>query len=127
MLKKPKGKTVTVWGLAFKPNTDDMREAPSVDIIKALQKQGIKIKAYDPVAQKNAKIYFKNVKYFDNLEKSLEKSDLLLTLTDWDEFKKFDIKKIKNKLKSPLIFDARNIYSPEKMAQNNLTYRSIGR
>ncbi len=127
MLKKPKGKTVCVWGLAFKPNTDDMREAPSVDIIKTLQNQDVKIQAFDPVAQENAKTMVKKVKYFSDSKKALKKCDLLLAMTDWDEFKEINISDIKKELKSPMIFDARNIWNPEEMKQEGIIYQSIGR
>lgn len=127
MLKKPKGKTVCVWGLAFKPNTDDMREAPSVDIINALQKEGVKIHAFDPVAEENARVMMKKIKYFNNSKKALKNCNLLLVMTDWDEFKEIDINDIKKELKSPIIFDARNIWSPEEMKQEGIVYQSIGR
>jgi UDPglucose 6-dehydrogenase len=127
MLKKPKGKKVAIWGLAFKPNTDDMREAPSIDIIQALQNQGVKIQAFDPVAQDNARTMLKNIKYFHNSKEVLIGCDLLLVMTDWDEFKQIDIKIIKKKLKKPVIFDARNIWDPEEMKKEKIIYQSIGR
>lgn len=127
MLKKPKGKKVAIWGLAFKPNTDDMREAPSVDIIQTLQSQGVKIQAFDPVAQDNARTMLKNIKYFRDSKKVLVGCDLLLVMTDWDEFKEIDIKIIKKKLKNPVIFDARNIWDPEEMKKEGISYQSIGR
>lgn len=127
MLKKPKGKTVCVWGLAFKPNTDDMREAPSVEIIKALQKEGVKIHAFDPVAQENAKNMLKKIKYFKTSKEALVGADALLAMTDWDEFKEIDLKVIKKKLKKPVVFDARNIWDPKEMEKEGFYYKSIGR
>ena len=122
-----KGKTIGILGLAFKPNTDDMRFAPSIEIISALQKEGADIKAYDPKAMEKSKELLKNVKYCENAYDVAEGSDALVILTEWDEFKELDFKRIKFLMKHNLIIDGRNIYSPEDMRLNGLSYISIGR
>lgn len=123
-----KGKTFGVWGLAFKPNTDDMREAPSIVIIKKLVELGAKVKGYDPAATENAKYYLGNIlEYEDEQYKVLENADALLILTEWNEFRNPDFDKIKSMLKSRLIFDGRNIFDINKMIEMGFTYYSIGR
>jgi UDPglucose 6-dehydrogenase len=123
-----KGKQLTVWGLAFKPNTDDMREAPSVAIIRKLIELGAKVVAYDPVAMPNAEYYFQNsILYAEDEYAALNGSDALLVVTEWNEFRNPDFGLMKSKLKQPLIFDGRNIFEPEKMKEIGFTYYSIGR
>jgi UDPglucose 6-dehydrogenase len=123
-----KGKHFAVWGLAFKPNTDDMREAPSVVIINELLKKGATISAYDPAANETAKFYLKDtIQYMDNEMDALKNADALLILTEWNEFRNPDLEDVKKDLKSPLIFDGRNIFAPEKMKESGFTYYSIGR
>ncbi len=123
-----KGKQFTVWGLAFKPNTDDMREAPSVSIIKKLLELGGRVVAYDPVAMPNAKIYFQDTILYGEDEYSvLKNSDALVIVTEWNEFRNPDFDLVKENLKQPVIFDGRNIFEPEKMKELNFTYYSIGR
>ncbi|MEW6556231.1 MAG: UDP-glucose/GDP-mannose dehydrogenase family protein [Elusimicrobiota bacterium] len=122
-----KGKTIGILGLAFKPNTDDMRFAPSIDIINLLQNEGAKIKAYDPQATEKAKEVLKNVVYCKNPYKVAEDADCLVILTEWDEIKNVDLKKIKKLLKHPIIIDGRNIFEPAKMAKLDFLYKSIGR
>jgi UDPglucose 6-dehydrogenase len=123
-----KGKQLTVWGLAFKPNTDDMREAPSVVIIRRLLELGARVVAYDPVAMKNAVYYFNDsVVYADDEYSALKGSDALLVVTEWNEFRNPDFDLVKTKLKQPVIFDGRNIFEPEKMKELAFTYYSIGR
>ncbi len=119
---------LTVWGLAFKPNTDDMREAPSVVIIRRLLDLGAKVVAYDPVAMKNARFYFEDrVSYAEDEYSALDGSEGLLILTEWNEFRNPDFTAMKAKLKQPLVFDGRNIFEPEKMKETGFTYYSIGR
>jgi UDPglucose 6-dehydrogenase len=120
-------KTIGILGLAFKPDTDDMREAPSIDIINELQQEGAKIKAYDPVAEPRAKEILKNVEYCKDPYCAAEGSDALVIITDWSEFKKLDLEKIKNLLNQPVIIDGRNIYDPEEMKKLGFVYKSIGR
>ncbi len=123
-----KGKTFGVWGLAFKPNTDDMREAPSIVIIKKLVELGAKVKAYDPAAIDNAKFYLGNIlEYVDEQYKALENADALLILTEWNEFRNPDFDKIVSLLKSKIIFDGRNIFDINKMIDLRFIYYSIGR
>lgn len=120
-------KTIGILGLSFKPNTDDMREAPSIYIINKLQQEGAKIKAYDPVAGPRAREILKNVQYCKDPYCVAKGSDALVIITDWPEFKKLDLKKIKTLLNQPVIIDGRNIYDPEKMKKLGFVYKSIGR
>ena len=122
-----KGKTIGVLGLAFKPNTDDMRFAPSIDIIKTLQGEGGKIKAYDPKAMSKAKDILIDVAYCENPYDVAKNSDALIIITEWPEFKELDLKIIKSLMKSPLIIDGRNIYNAEELKKQGFTYISIGR
>src|SRR3989338_7276950 len=122
-----KGKTIGILGLAFKPNTDDMRFAPSVDIITELQKEGAKIKAYDPKAMEKSKGILKNIEYCSNTYDAAKDADALVIVTEWDEFKEIDMKRIKSLMKHPLIIDGRNIYRLEDMKNDGFTYISIGR
>jgi len=122
-----KEKTIGILGLAFKPNTDDMRNAPSIEIINALQKEGAKIKAYDPEATEKAKGIFSNITYCSDPYEIAKDSDALVILTEWNEFKELDLKKIKQLLKHPLILDGRNIYNPKELKKEGFKYISIGR
>ncbi|MCK5594778.1 UDP-glucose/GDP-mannose dehydrogenase family protein [bacterium] len=120
-------KTIGILGLSFKPNTDDMREAPSIYIINKLQQEGAKIKAYDPVAGCAAKKILKNVQYCKDPYCAAKDSDALVIITDWPEFEKLDLEKIKSLLNHSVIIDGRNIYDPEKMKKLGFVYKSIGR
>ncbi len=122
-----KGKTVGILGLSFKPNTDDMREAPSIFIIDSLQKRGAIIKAYDPVATTNAAKILKNVNYCADPYDVAQNADALLVLTEWNEFKLLDFSRIKSLMKSPVLFDGRNIYEPQKLKDLNFRYYGVGR
>lgn len=122
-----KGKIIGVLGLAFKPNTDDMRFAPSIDIIKRLQEEGANIKAYDPKASARAKEIFKNVVYCSNPYDAAKGSDCLVILTEWDEIKNIDLKRVKKLMKHPIIIDGRNIFVPKDMEKLGFVYKSIGR
>lgn len=121
------GKMLAVLGLSFKPNTDDMREAPSVDIIKKLQNAGAKIKAFDPEAISNAKKIFQNISYGTNTQDTARDADALIILTEWNEFKQLDLAQIKKLMKNNYIFDGRNIYDPEKVKKLGFIYKGIGR
>lgn len=121
------GKRIAIWGLAFKPNTDDMREAPSVEIIQALQEAGAKIVAFDPVAQEVAKTILNDVEYTDEPLSTLDQADLLVVVTEWPEFRGIELQEIKSRLKQPKIVDGRNIYDPQQMREAGLEYLSIGR
>ena len=126
-LKDIKGKKIGVLGLSFKPNTDDMRFAPSTYIIPELQKEGAKIKAYDPEAAEKAKEILNDVEFCNNPYDAAKDADALLILTEWNEFKELDLKKIKSQMNNPLIIDGRNIYNPEELRKEGFTYTSIGR
>jgi len=128
MLGGLKNKTVAVWGLAFKANTDDIRESASVEIIESLLGRGAKVKAYDPIANKNAKkTLSEEIIFCDNSYKAITGSDVLLIATDWDEFKKADLLKAKKLLKHPNVIDGKNIYNPAKMKKMGFNYISVGR
>lgn len=122
-----KGKSLGVLGLSFKPNTDDMREAPSVDIIKALQDKGAVIKAFDPAAMENAKSIFKGLNFCQNAKETAKGVDALLILTEWNEFKQLDLGELKKLMKGYYIFDGRNIYDPAKVKKLGFIYKGIGR
>ncbi|MCF8296167.1 MAG: UDP-glucose/GDP-mannose dehydrogenase family protein [Melioribacteraceae bacterium] len=123
-----KGIHFAVWGLAFKPNTDDMREAPSIYIIKELLKLGAGIIAFDPAAHESAKFYFGDtIDYADDMYSSLDNADALLILTEWNEFRNPDFDKMFTKLKNKIIFDGRNVYDIKKISELGFSYYSIGR
>lgn len=123
-----KGKTIAVWGLAFKPKTDDMREAPSINIIQELLKHGATVNAYDPVAEEQARnIFGDSIVYCDKNYDCLEKADALVLVTEWDEFRRPDWEKMKGLMNSPVIFDGRNIFDPTRIRDKGFTYYSIGR
>ncbi len=122
-----KGKIFAIWGLAFKPKTNDMREAPSVTIINALLEKGAKIQAYDPKAFDCAKFYFKDkITYSKSAYAALENADAMLLLTEWNEFRRPDFEKIKSLMKKPVIFDGRNLYDRESMDRKEFDYERIG-
>lgn len=120
-------KTIGVLGLSFKPDTDDMRFAPSIDIIRALQAQGARIRAFDPHAMPKAGEILKNVIFCKDSYSVCRGSDCLVILTEWDEFKKLDLKKVKKLLNQPVIVDGRNIYRPEEVRALGFRYFSMGR
>ncbi|HYA86799.1 MAG TPA: nucleotide sugar dehydrogenase, partial [Nitrospirota bacterium] len=127
--KKPlTGKTIAVWGLSFKPKTDDMREAPSVAIINNLLRAGAVVNAHDPVAMKEARKIFKNrINYMERDYEALQGADALAVVTEWSEFRTPDFKKIKKLLNKPVIFDGRNIYTKEELRKLGFVYYGIGR
>ena len=120
-------KNIGILGLAFKPNTDDMRFAPSIYIINELQKEGAKIKAYDPESMEKARQILKNVEYCKNPYDAVKDADALLILTEWEEFKELNFKKIKSLMRHHLIIDGRNIYKRNNMQKEGFSYISIGR
>lgn len=124
------GKTIALWGLAFKPNTDDMREAPSRTLMEALWDKGAKVRAYDPEAlEETARLYGErdDLVLCDSPEAALENADALTVATEWKVFRSPNFDQIKQSLKNPVIFDGRNIYDPDIMAQLGFTYYAIGR
>jgi UDPglucose 6-dehydrogenase len=122
-----KDKTIGVLGLSFKPNTDDIRNAPSMEIIQALQAEGAKVKVYDPQAMKKAKEILNKAIFCKDPYDTSRDCDCLLIITEWDEFKELDFLKIKKLLKRPLIIDGRNIYEPQNLEKLGFTYVGIGR
>jgi UDPglucose 6-dehydrogenase len=123
------GLTFCIWGLAFKPHTDDMREAPSIVIIESLLARGASVHVYDPEAIPNARKIFpsENIVYFDNMYDALEGVDAMVLVTEWPQFRRPDFEKIKSLLKRPLIFDGRNQYEPANMKKQGFEYFCIGR
>lgn len=122
------GKTFAVWGLAFKPNTDDMREAPAITIIEGLTAAGAKVRAFDPVATENAREYLGSKATFcSKAYEAAEGADALLVVTEWNEFRHPDFALMKKALKQPVIFDGRNIYNPEQVRKLGFSYYGIGR
>ena len=121
-------KTIAVWGLAFKPKTDDMREAPAITIINSLLEKGAKIKAFDPKAVETAKVIFADkIEYSKNAYDAVEKAEALLLLTEWNEFRRPDFEKIKSTMKNPVIFDGRNQYDPKRLQEKGFKYYCIGK
>ncbi|MBI9072249.1 MAG: UDP-glucose/GDP-mannose dehydrogenase family protein [Melioribacteraceae bacterium] len=123
-----KGKVFAVWGLSFKPNTDDMREAPAVVIINKLLELGAKVRAYDPEAQENAKFYLEDrIEYVPEQYEALDNAEALLLLTEWNEFRNPDFDIVAEKLNNKIVFDGRNVFDPSKMKELGFVYYSIGR
>lgn len=122
-----KGKTIGVLGLAFKPNTDDMRDAPSLDIIPALVEAGATIRAYDPESMQEAKKLLPDLACAEDAYDAIEGADAMVIITEWDQFRALDLQRVKETLKSDVVVDLRNIYSPEDMARRGFVYASIGR
>ncbi|HVZ67119.1 MAG TPA: UDP-glucose/GDP-mannose dehydrogenase family protein [Patescibacteria group bacterium] len=127
MLGNVSGKSIGVLGLAFKPNTDDMRFAPSIEIVNELVKRGAKIKAYDPESMEKAKKVIEGIDYKDSAQAVIKDVDLLLVLTEWNEFREMDLQKLKQEMKEPKIVDARNIWEPEEMKEMGFEYIGVGR
>lgn len=122
------GRTFAVWGLAFKPETDDIREAPALYLIDALTEAGASVKAFDPEAMPNVKaLYGDKVQFAENQYDTLQGADALVIVTEWSEFRNPDFSKIKDALKEPVIFDGRNVYTLEKMEELGFHYESMGR
>ena len=123
-----KGRTISVWGLAFKPRTDDMREAPAIPIIEGLLERGAKVRAFDPEARQTAqRIFGRRIHYARHPYDALSRADALLIVTEWNEFREPDFAKMKRLMKQPVIFDGRNIFDPRQIRALGFTYRSIGR
>jgi UDPglucose 6-dehydrogenase len=122
-----KGKTIAIWGLAFKPLTDDMREAPSLNLIKLLNDAGCRVKAYDPAAMTEAKRYLGDtIEYARDAYDTVENADCLVLATEWYEFRFPDWIRIKSLLKRPVVFDGRNVYDVNEMNTNGFDYICIG-
>ena len=122
-----RGKTIGMLGLTFKPNTDDMREAPSLDIIRGLQDRGARVVAFDPQGMKAARDLVENVTFADNAYGVAEGADAVVLVTEWNEFRSLDLERLKAAMKSPAFVDLRNVYPPHEMRRHGFTYTSIGR
>jgi UDPglucose 6-dehydrogenase len=122
-----RGKTVAVLGLTFKPNTDDMREAPSIPLITALQDMGAKVRVHDPEGMAQAKKVLPDVVYCDGPYACAENADAMVIVTEWEQFRALDLERLKEAMAAPIIIDLRNIYRPEEMAKLGFIYESIGR
>jgi UDPglucose 6-dehydrogenase len=122
-----KGKTIGVLGLAFKPNTDDMRDAPSLDIIPALQAAGARVKAYDPESMHEAGKMLTEVDFCDGPYHAVDGADALVLITEWDQFRALDFDRVKKLLKTPTVVDLRNVYQPADMKRRGFNYVSVGR
>jgi UDPglucose 6-dehydrogenase len=122
-----KGKTIAVLGLTFKPNTDDMREAPSLVIISALTKAGAKVNAHDPQGMEEAALLLPGVEMSKSPYDAAKGADALVIVTEWDAYRALDLSRLKQELKSPLVVDLRNIYNPDEMSAKGFRYISIGR
>jgi UDPglucose 6-dehydrogenase len=128
ILNYNQGKNLGIWGLSFKPNTDDIRFAPSIFIINKLLENGFKLTVYDPEAIKHIKNIFQDkIVYGQDAYKTIENKDGLVVITEWNEFKQINLEKVKKLLKKPIIFDGRNIYQPEQMRKLGFKYYSVGR
>ena len=121
------GKSIAVLGLTFKPNTDDMRAAPSLDIIPALQQAGATIRAHDPAGMEEAAKHFDNVTFCDDAYAAMEGADALVLLTEWNQFRALDFARARELMKTPLLVDLRNVYSRGESQAEGFTYVGIGR
>ncbi len=122
-----RGKTVGILGLSFKPNTDDMRDAPSIEIIRLLQYEGAEVRAYDPVAMDNARGLLENVIFCKDPYEVAKGADALILVTEWNEFKQLDMARIRDLMKRPVLIDGRNVYDPRRMRELGFVYRGMGR
>jgi UDPglucose 6-dehydrogenase len=121
------GKTVGVLGLTFKPNTDDMRDAPALDIIPALQAMGAKVRAFDPEGTHEARQLLRDVEFMDDAYAAATGADVLVIITEWDQFRALDLDRVKLLMNAPVLVDLRNIYKPEDVRARGFRYASIGR
>ena len=122
-----KGRTIAILGVTFKPNTDDMRESPSLDIVPMLQAAGASIRAYDPEGMAEAGPLLPDVSWCDGAYDALPDADAVVILTEWNQFRNLDLDRVKALLKAPVFIDFRNIYNPREMAEAGFSYTSIGR
>lgn len=128
VIENAKGKKLAIWGLSFKPNTDDIREAPSIDIMKDLLEAGFELSVYDPQAMGHIeKVFGDKLTYCDDKMKALRGAESLVVLTEWSEFEAVDLSDVKKSLVNPVIFDGRNVYDPQQMKELGFEYYSVGR
>ena len=121
------GKTIAVLGLTFKPNTDDMRDAPALDIVPTLQAEGARVRAFDPEGMNEAKHMLKDVAFATGPYDCVQNADAVVIITEWDQFRALDLDRIKDALKTPTVIDLRNIYRPDEMRAKGFKYVSVGR
>ena len=122
-----RGKTVAVLGLTFKPNTDDMREAPSIALITALQDMGAAVRAFDPAGMEQACAILEGVTYCENAYECVEGADAVVIATEWEQFRALDLERLRDLMACPVMVDLRNIYRPEDVQRRGFAYASIGR
>ncbi|MBN1487220.1 MAG: UDP-glucose/GDP-mannose dehydrogenase family protein, partial [Anaerolineae bacterium] len=122
-----KGKVIGLWGLAFKPNTDDMRDAPAIEIARYLIKEGANVRAYDPVAMDNARRILPEVEMKEDAYAVAKDADAVILVTEWNEFKNIDLDRVKKLMRNPVLVDGRNIYDPTVARELGFQYRGIGR
>jgi UDPglucose 6-dehydrogenase len=122
-----KGKQVAVLGLSFKPQTNDIRESPAIDMINALQSEGAFVKAYDPVAMDEMRRKFPDIQYLDSWEAAVEASHALVIMTDWNEFRGLNIVKLKTLMAQPIVLDTRNVLSMEELRTHGFKFDNVGR
>jgi UDPglucose 6-dehydrogenase len=122
-----RGKTVAVLGLTFKPDTDDMREAPSIPLVTGLLDMGAKVRAHDPVGMEQAKKELPEIEYFEDPYACLKGADAMVVVTEWVQYRTLDLERLKKEMAQPVVIDLRNIYRPEDMAAYGFTYESVGR
>jgi UDPglucose 6-dehydrogenase len=120
------GTTIAIWGLSFKPNTDDMREAPSVEIIRDLQERGANVRAYDPAAMPVARELLPGVTFCENAYEAAAGADAVALVTEWNEFKALNLRRVRDSMLRPVLVDGRNLYDPEDMARLGIVYRGVG-
>jgi UDPglucose 6-dehydrogenase len=121
------GRVIGLLGLAFKPNTDDLREAPSLDIAKVLLAAGSQVRAYDPAAMEGCRVLLPEIEYMEDAYEVASEADALVLVTEWKEFRDLDLVRVKRSMKQPVVIDGRNIYDPAVMRGHGFTYRGIGR
>ena len=122
-----RGKTVAILGLTFKPNTDDMREAPSIPLITALQDMGAKIRAYDPIGMEQAKSVLGNVMFCKDTYACAEGASALVIVTEWEQFRALDFERLKTVMAQPVLVDLRNVYRPDEVTRRGFLYEGVGR
>ena len=125
--EKIKGKTISILGLSFKPNTSDIRESSAIDIISSILKAGGHVRAFDPIANNSMKKIFPNIEYFSNWEKTVSNSDCAVIMTEWNEFRSLDLMELKDRLKTPILFDTRNIFDQRKLLELGFSFDTVGR
>ena len=122
-----RGKRIAVWGLAFKPNTDDVRFAPSLTLVKSLQDEGAEVRAYDPEAMEKAKSVFSNITFCSNPYEAAEGADAIVIVTEWEEFRQVDWDRLRSAVERPLVVDGRNMLDATEMVRHGFHYISVGR